>query len=132
MSEADAGRLRRSEGIGSPMPAAADIVTLWPRWMDSAGEMLRMNAPVRTRCSGCGTVMRADLNDIVARHGPGHSLVDRLERCRVCQRDRLSGVADLWRSVDDAPARSGADRGIRGAAVRPDGARMIAGHVLKR
>ncbi len=67
------------------MQAAADIVTLWPRWMENAGEMLRMNALVRTRCSGCGALMRADLNDIVARHGPGHSLVDKLERCRMVE-----------------------------------------------
>ena len=28
---------------------------------------------------------RADLNDIVARHGPGYSLVDKLERCRMVE-----------------------------------------------
>ena len=68
-----------------PMQDAANIVTLWPRWMESAGEMLRMNALVRTRCSGCGTLMRVDLHDIVARHGPGYSLVDKLERCRMVE-----------------------------------------------
>lgn len=67
------------------MPSAANIVTLWPRWMESTGEMLRMNALVRTRCAGCGTLMRADLHDIVARHGPGYSLVDTLERCRMVE-----------------------------------------------
>ncbi|MDQ1159550.1 hypothetical protein QE385_003947 [Sphingomonas sp. SORGH_AS 950] len=67
------------------MQPAADIVTLWPRWMDTAGEMLRMNALVRTRCSGCGTLMRVDLQDVVARYGPGYSLVDRLERCRMVE-----------------------------------------------
>ena len=65
------------------MQSVANIVTLWPRWMDSTGEMLRMNALVRTRCSGCGTMMRVDLHDVVARHGPGYSLVDKLERCRM-------------------------------------------------
>lgn len=65
------------------MPTPANIVTLWPRWMESAGEMLRMKALVRTRCCGCGTLMRADLDDIVARHGPGYSLIDKLERCRM-------------------------------------------------
>lgn len=67
------------------METAADIVTLWPRWMESAGEMLHMNALVRTRCCGCGTLMRADLNDLVARHGPGYSLIDKLERCRMVE-----------------------------------------------
>ncbi|MEG3162742.1 hypothetical protein U1763_19755 [Sphingomonas sp. LB2R24] len=67
------------------MQSVANIVTLWPRWMDSAGEMLRMNALVRTRCSGCGTLMRVDLHDVVARHGPGYSLVDKLERCRMVE-----------------------------------------------
>ncbi len=67
------------------METAANIVALWPRWMESAGEMLRMNALVRTRCRGCGTLMRADLHDIVARHGPGYSLIDKLERCRMVE-----------------------------------------------
>ncbi len=65
------------------MDSGAEIIALWPRWMDSAGTMLRMNAQVRTRCSKCGTLLRVELEDIVARHGPGYSLVDKLERCRV-------------------------------------------------
>jgi len=65
------------------METAANIVTLWPRWMENAGEMQRMKALVRTRCCGCGTLMRAHLDDTVARHGPGYSLVDKLERCRM-------------------------------------------------
>lgn len=67
------------------METAANIVALWPRWMDSAGEMLRMKAQVRTRCCQCGTLMRVELEDIVARHGPGYSLIDRLERCRMVE-----------------------------------------------
>ena len=51
--------------------------------MESAGAMLRMNALVRTRCCRCETLLRVDLSDVVARHGPGFSLIDRLERCRV-------------------------------------------------
>lgn len=51
--------------------------------MDSAGEMLRMNALVRTRCSKCGTLLRVELEDIVARRGTGWSLIDKLERCRM-------------------------------------------------
>ncbi len=65
------------------METGADIFALWPRWMDSAGTMLRMNALVRTRCSKCGTLLRVDLEDVVARHGSCHSLVDRLDRCRM-------------------------------------------------
>ncbi len=67
------------------METAANIVALWPRWMDSVGDMLRMKVLVRTQCCKCGTLMRAELEDIVARHGPGHSLVDRLERCRMVE-----------------------------------------------
>ncbi len=67
------------------MEPAANIVALWPRWMESAGEMRRMKALVRTRCCKCGTLMRADLDDIVARHGAGYSLVDKLERCRMVE-----------------------------------------------
>ena len=65
------------------METGATITALWPRWMDSVAEMLRMNALVRTRCSTCGTLLRVELEDIVARHGTGYSLVDRLERCRM-------------------------------------------------
>ncbi|TXC67951.1 hypothetical protein FSB78_18345 [Sphingomonas ginsenosidivorax] len=65
------------------MENGADIIALWPHWMDSAGAMLRLNALVRSRCVKCGTLLRVELADVVARHGAGHSLVDRLERCRM-------------------------------------------------
>lgn len=78
-----AGRTRRAGASLSLMETGADIVALWPRWMDSAAEMLRMNAQVRSQCSTCGTILRVELEDIVARHGRSHSLVDRLERCRM-------------------------------------------------
>ena len=65
------------------METGAEIVTLWPRWMANVGSMLRANALVRTRCAKCGTLLRVELEDIVARHGAGYSLVDRLERCRM-------------------------------------------------
>lgn len=65
------------------MEDGADIVALWPRWMESAGSMLRMNALVRSRCAKCGTLLRVELEELVARNGPGYSLVDRLERCRL-------------------------------------------------
>lgn len=65
------------------METGADIVALWPRWMESAGTMLRMNAQVRSRCCKCGALLRVELEDVVARHGPGYSLVDKLERCRM-------------------------------------------------
>lgn len=65
------------------METEADIVTFWPRWADDAGAMLRINALVRSRCARCGTLLRVELEDIVARHGPGYSLIDRLDRCRM-------------------------------------------------
>ena len=65
------------------MTAGAEIIGLWPRWMDSAGTMLAIDALVRTRCTHCGTLLRVELEDVVARHGPNHSLVDRLDRCRM-------------------------------------------------
>ncbi len=71
--------------------------------------MLRMKALVRSRCCQCGTLMRVEMEDVVARHGDSYSLVDKLERCRMveCYRlDLLSRVADLWRAVDDAAARA--------------------------
>lgn len=65
------------------METGAEIIALWPRWMDGAGEMRRMNALVRSRCAICGTLLRVDLDDVIARHGLDHSLIDRLERCRM-------------------------------------------------
>lgn len=65
------------------METGADIIALWPRWMESVGEMRRMQALVRSRCAACGTLLRVELADVVARHGLGASLVDRLERCRM-------------------------------------------------
>ena len=65
------------------METGAEIIALWPRWMDSAGTMRAMNALVRSRCAKCGTLLRVELEDVVARHGPGYSLVDKLERCRM-------------------------------------------------
>jgi len=67
------------------METAANIVALFPRWMENTGKMLQMNAQVRTRCCQCGTLMRAELKDIVARHGPDYSLIDKLERCRMVE-----------------------------------------------
>jgi hypothetical protein len=97
------------------MKAGADIVPLWPRWMDSVGTMLRMKALVRARCTQCGTLLRIELEDVVARHGPGYSLVDRLDRCR---------LADLRGRVDDAAARPQAARELRQAAAAAYGARL--------
>ena len=71
---------------GSYRPAVetgADVIALWPRWLDDAGTMLRMKALVRCRCAKCGTLLRVELEDVVARHGAGYSLVDRLDRCRM-------------------------------------------------
>lgn len=65
------------------METGVDIRTLWPRWMESAGTMLAINAMVRTRCAKCGTLLRVELEELVARHGPGLSLIDRLGRCRM-------------------------------------------------
>jgi len=67
------------------METSADIVALWPRWMENVGTMLRMKALVRSRCCQCGTLMRVEIEDVVARHGANYSLVDKLERCRMVE-----------------------------------------------
>lgn len=71
---------RGTRALSSPLETRAETIALRPRWMDRAAEMLRMSALVRFRCAKCGTLLRAD---IVARHGGGVSLVDRMERCRI-------------------------------------------------
>ncbi|WP_267347085.1 hypothetical protein [Sphingomonas sp. GM_Shp_2] len=65
------------------METGADVIALWPGWMESAGEMRRMQVLVRARCAACGTLLRVDLDDVMARHGSRYSLVDKLERCRM-------------------------------------------------
>lgn len=45
--------------------------------------MLGIGALVRTRCCRCGIELRIELADLVSRYGPGGTLIDRLERCRV-------------------------------------------------
>ena len=59
------------------------ILTHWPAWMRTVGALLRSNSLVRTRCSECGTLLRADLAALVARHSSDWSLIDRRERCAV-------------------------------------------------
>jgi hypothetical protein len=75
---------READYLGR-METAADVVALWPRWMENAGDLLRMKALVRSRCCQCGTLMRVEMEDVVARHGPGYNLVDKLERCRMVE-----------------------------------------------
>ena len=77
------GRTRRVSAIVAFMQTGAVTVALWPRWMDSVAEMLRMNALVRTRCATCETLLCVEIEDVVARHGAIHSLADKLERCRM-------------------------------------------------
>ena len=67
------------------MQTVAPIITLWPWWMRSTGLLARTNSRVRTRCPGCGALMRVDLADILARHGPDGSLIDRREDCRLVE-----------------------------------------------
>ncbi len=59
------------------------MITLRPRWYESAGAILRTKVKVRSRCCKCETLLRVDLQDVVARHGERHCLVDRLDRCRM-------------------------------------------------
>jgi hypothetical protein len=47
--------------------------------------MLRMKALVRSRCCQCWTLMRVEMEDVVARNGADYSLVDKLQRCRMVE-----------------------------------------------
>lgn len=75
----------RAGDYRATMETAANVVALWPRWMENAGDLLRMKALVCSRCCKCGTLMRVEMEDVVARHGAGYSLVDKLERCRMVE-----------------------------------------------
>ncbi|WP_189338631.1 hypothetical protein [Sphingobium sp. SCG-1] len=65
------------------MTDTARIIALWPRWTSSVGAMQRLQIQVRTQCRRCGALMRAELDELVARYGGSASLVDRQERCRM-------------------------------------------------
>ncbi|WP_323810659.1 hypothetical protein [Sphingobium baderi] len=96
------------------MTDTARIIALWPRWTSSVGAMQQLQIQVRTQCRRCGALMRADLDELVARYGGSASLIDRQERCRMVACDgatfylaarRYDGP---WRILlDDAALRDG-------------------------
>lgn len=51
--------------------------------MDNVGALLGIQAQIRSICCQCGSELRVDLAELVAKYGPAGTLVDRLERCRV-------------------------------------------------
>ncbi len=65
------------------MADTAQIIALWPRWTSSIGLMRRLQVQVRTQCRRCGALMRADLDELVARYGTHATLIDAQERCRM-------------------------------------------------
>lgn len=96
------------------MKDTARIIALWPRWTSSVGAMQRVQIQVRTQCRRCGALMRADLDELVARYGGNASLIDRQERCRMVACDGATfylaarRYGGPWRIlVDDAALRDG-------------------------
>src|SRR3546814_20090667 len=83
-----AGRASEDFAILPIMTDTARIIALWPRWTSSVGGMQRLQILVRTQCRRCGALMRADLDELVARSG-GVAL------------DRKSGgVGKGWQDVE--------------------------------
>jgi hypothetical protein len=79
-------RLTAIDGLGRAayrqfMARDAAPILLWPRWMERAGPLLEIAAHLRSCCSQCQTLLRVEPADLVARRGPGHPLIDTLERC---------------------------------------------------
>ncbi|MFP5432624.1 MAG: hypothetical protein ACLGIM_05825 [Alphaproteobacteria bacterium] len=96
------------------MTDTARIIALWPRWTSSVGAMQRLQIQVRTQCRRCGALMRADLDELVARYGGNASLIDSQERCRMVACDGATfylaarRYGGPWRIlVDDAALRDG-------------------------
>src|SRR3546814_4516789 len=96
------------------MTDTARIIALWPRWTSSVGGMQRLQILVRTQCRRCGALMRADLDELVARYGGSASLIDRQERCRMVACDGATfylaaqRYGGPWRVLlDDAALREG-------------------------
>jgi hypothetical protein len=92
------------------MTDTARIIALWPRWTSSVGAMQRLQIQVRTQCRRCGALMRADLDELVARYGDSASLIDRQERCRMVACDGAAFYLAArrhggpWRILLDAAA----------------------------
>ena len=92
------------------MTDTARIIAFWPRWTLSVGVMQRLQIQVRTQCRRCGALMRADLDDLVARYGASASLIDRQERCRMVACDGATFYlgarrhGEPWRILLDAAA----------------------------
>jgi hypothetical protein len=72
-----AGRASEGFAILPIMTDTARIIALWPRWTSSVGAMQRLQIQVRTQCRRCGALMRADVDELVARYGGNASLIDR-------------------------------------------------------
>src|SRR3546814_16417878 len=96
------------------MTDTARIIALWPRWTSSVGAMQRLQIQVRTQCRRCGALMRADVDELVARYGGNASLIDRQERCRMVACDGATFYLAArrygcpWRIlIDDAALRDG-------------------------
>lgn len=92
------------------MTDTARIIALWPRWTSSVGVMQRLQIQVRTQCRRCGALMRADLDELVARYGASAALIDRQERCRMVACDGATfylaarRYGGPWRILIDAAA----------------------------
>src|SRR3546814_9693410 len=71
-------------------------------WTSSVGGMQRLQILVRTQCRRCGALMRADLDELVARYGGSASLIDRQERCRMvaCDGATFYLAAQRYRSEE--------------------------------
>ena len=72
--------------------------------------MQQLQIQVRTQCRRCGALMRADLDELVARYGGNASLIDRQERCRMGATFYLAArrYGGPWRVLlDDAALREG-------------------------
>lgn len=109
-----AGRTSEGFAILPIMTDTARIIALWPRWTSSVGAMQQLQIQVRTQCRRCGALMRADLDELVARYGGSASLIDRQERCRMVACDGATfylaarRYGGPWRIlVDDAALRDG-------------------------
>jgi hypothetical protein len=78
--------------------------------LTTVGAMRKRNIHVRSQCRRCGALMRVDLDDLVARHGAGWSLIDKQERCRMVACDGAAfylaarAYGAPWRLLINNPA----------------------------
>lgn len=87
---------------------AKKVETIWPRWVQTIGNMQRelekgASLEVKAVCAKCGGEFRVEIDLLVRAFGPEFSLIDQRGRCRMRHCD--GGVVFLYSNGPGTPFR---------------------------